>query len=44
MRRLLFAANWKMQVDPAEAREYAARFLGATAGRRADALVLPPAV
>ncbi len=30
MRRLLFAANWKMQVDPAEARRYAAQFLGAT--------------
>lgn len=25
-RRLLFAANWKMNVGPAEAREYAARF------------------
>ncbi len=30
MRPLLFAANWKMQVDPAEARRYAERFLGAT--------------
>ena len=31
MRSLLFAANWKMQVDPAEARGYAERFLGSTA-------------
>jgi triosephosphate isomerase (TIM) len=30
MRPLLFAANWKMQVDPGETRRYAERFLGAT--------------
>ncbi|HEX5004895.1 MAG TPA: triose-phosphate isomerase [Gemmatimonadales bacterium] len=30
MRPLLFAANWKMQVDPAEARGFAAEFIGAT--------------
>ncbi len=31
MRPLLFAANWKMQVTPEEARRFAAHFLGATA-------------
>jgi len=30
MRPLLFAANWKMQIHPGEARRYAERFLGAT--------------
>jgi triosephosphate isomerase len=45
MRRLLFAANWKMQVDPAEARAYAARFLGATAPAEGRSLwFFPPAV
>ncbi len=45
MRRLLFAANWKMQVDPAEARAYAAQFLGATAPAEARTLwFFPPAV
>ena len=45
MRPLLFAANWKMQVDPAEARRYAGQFLGATklaAGR--SLWFFPPAV
>lgn len=31
MRRLLFAANWKMQVTPEDTRRFAAQFLGATA-------------
>lgn len=31
MRPLLFAANWKMQVTPEEARRFAGQFLGATA-------------
>ncbi len=45
MRRLLFAANWKMQVDPAEARGYAAQFLGATAPVEGRTLwFFPPAV
>jgi triosephosphate isomerase len=45
MRRLLFAANWKMQVDPGEARRYAERFLGATAPVPERALwFFPPAV
>jgi len=45
MRPLLFAANWKMQVDPLEARRYAERFLGASrpvAGR--SLWFFPPAV
>lgn len=45
MRPLLFAANWKMQVDPAEARGYAERFLGATAPVPGRSLwFFPPAV
>lgn len=45
MRPLLFAANWKMQVDPAEARSYAERFLGATAPVAGRSLwFFPPAV
>ena len=45
MRPLLFAANWKMQVDPAEARRYAERFLGATVARPGRSLwFFPPAV
>lgn len=45
MRPLLFAANWKMQVSPAEAAEYAARFLGATTAVEGRALwFFPPAV
>jgi len=45
MRPLLFAANWKMQVDPGEAHRYAERFLGSTvpvAGR--SLWFFPPAV
>ncbi len=45
MRPLTFAANWKMQVGPAEAREFAARFLAAapiTLGR--ELWFFPPAV
>jgi triosephosphate isomerase len=45
MRPLLFAANWKMQVDPAEARAYAAQFLDATSQVSARSLwFFPPAV
>ena len=45
MRSLLFAANWKMQVDPAEARAYAERFLGSTAPAVGRSLwFFPPAV
>jgi triosephosphate isomerase len=45
MRPLLFAANWKMQVDPAEARQYAGQFLGATAAAEGRSLwFFPPAV
>ena len=33
MRRLLFAANWKMHIAPAEARSYLRTFLGAYAPR-----------
>ncbi len=45
MRPLLFAANWKMQVDPGEARGYAERFLGTTAPAVGRALwFFPPAV
>jgi triosephosphate isomerase len=42
---MLFAANWKMQVTPDEARAYARRFLGATAAQEQRALwFFPPAV
>jgi triosephosphate isomerase len=42
---MLFAANWKMQVTPDEARSYARRFLGATAAQEQRALwFFPPAV
>jgi triosephosphate isomerase len=45
MRSLVFAANWKMQVDPAEARTYAERFLGATKPVPGRSLwFFPPAV
>ena len=45
MRPLLFAANWKMQVDPGEARRYAERFLGSTAPATGRSLwFFPPAV
>jgi len=45
MRSLLFAANWKMQVDPGEARRYAERFLGATRPMAERSLwFFPPAV
>ena len=45
MRPLLFAANWKMQIDPGEARRYAERFLGATRPLAERALwFFPPAV
>jgi len=45
VRSLLFAANWKMQVDPAEAAAYARAFLGATAPREGRSLwFFPPAV
>ena len=45
MRRLLFAANWKMHVSPPEAREYFRTFLSrhAPAGDR-DVWFFPPAV
>jgi triosephosphate isomerase len=45
MRPLLFAANWKMQVDPGEALGYAERFLHATApGTGRSLWFFPPAV
>jgi triosephosphate isomerase (TIM) len=45
MRRLVFAANWKMHVTPAEAREFARRFLELTSPREGRALwFFPPAV
>jgi triosephosphate isomerase (TIM) len=45
MRPLLFAANWKMQVTPAEAVGYARSFLGATAPAAGRSLwFFPPAV
>lgn len=45
MRPLLFAANWKMQVDPSEAQGYAERFLGATSAAAGRSLwFFPPAV
>lgn len=45
MRRLLFAANWKMQIGPGEARSYAAEFRKrfAAASDR-DTWFFPPAV
>lgn len=45
MRHLTFAANWKMHLGPAEARDFAERFLGAVpmqAGR--ELWFFPPAV
>jgi triosephosphate isomerase len=45
MRRLVFAANWKMHVTPAEAREFARRFVELTSPREGRALwFFPPAV
>jgi triosephosphate isomerase len=45
MRPLIFAANWKMQIGPAEAREYAAKFLAAVPARQGRELwFFPPAV
>lgn len=45
MRPLIFAANWKMQMSPAEARRFAAQFLGATRITAGRALwFFPPAV
>ncbi len=45
MRSLIFAANWKMQVTPAEARAYAERFLLAVGEIPGHALwFFPPAV
>ena len=45
MRRLLFAANWKMHIAPAEARSYLRTFLGAYAPRPdRDVWFFPPAL
>jgi len=45
MRRLLFAANWKMQVGPADARAYAERFRARYTPRDdRDTWFFPPAV
>ena len=45
MRQLTFAANWKMQTGPAEARAFAASFLAATPERKGRELwFFPPAV
>ncbi|HEV8598473.1 MAG TPA: triose-phosphate isomerase [Gemmatimonadales bacterium] len=45
MRRLLFAANWKMQLGPAEARDYAVRFRARfTPSDARDTWFFPPAV
>ena len=45
MRDLVFAANWKMQVTPAEAHDYAADFLGRVRPRPGRELwFFPPAV
>lgn len=45
MRRLLFAANWKMHIGPQEAREFAATFLGATQPKLGrEFWFFPPAV
>ena len=45
MRRLLFAANWKMHIAPAEARSYLRTFLGAYAPRSdRDVWFFPPAL
>ena len=45
MRRLLFAANWKMNLGPLEARDYAARFrAGYTPSDDRDTWFFPPAV
>lgn len=42
MRPLIFAANWKMHLPPAEARAYVARFLARTAPRPGRSLWLCP--
>jgi triosephosphate isomerase len=45
MRRLLFAANWKMQIGPDDARAYATRFRARYAASDArDTWFFPPAV
>jgi triosephosphate isomerase len=45
MRPLIFAANWKMQIGPAEARDYASKFLAATPVKQGRELwFFPPAV
>ncbi len=45
MRRLLFAANWKMNLGPVEARDYAARFRASyTPSDERDTWFFPPAV
>lgn len=45
MRRLLFAANWKMQIGPGEARSYAAEFRKRfTPSSDRDTWFFPPAV
>lgn len=45
MRRLLFAANWKMHFGPKETREFAARFLPLVSpGKDRDVWFFPPAV
>jgi triosephosphate isomerase (TIM) len=45
MRQLIFAANWKMHTGPAEARDFAAKFLGTTPATPDRRLwFFPPAV
>ena len=45
MRRLLFAANWKMQIGPGEARRYAVEFLKHfTPSSDRETWFFPPAV
>ncbi|HKV73317.1 MAG TPA: triose-phosphate isomerase [Gemmatimonadales bacterium] len=45
MRNLIFAANWKMNVPPAEARAFAGKFLALTRPRNERSLwIFPPAV